>query len=197
MNAHCPSCLSEDIDQIVYGLPLRPPSPDGRIRLGGCTVMAGQPDFHCNACGNEWADDDSPDGRQRPTAEGGPDPYEALTSVEAFIGGGPGPIYEVTIDVVTGRVSWTCQGSGCTEPTPVTKQLGTAERRAFVEKLRTIDPLRWKARYDNPGVLDGTIWAVTITTGLLSSQHSGRNAYPRTWQRFRQLIERTAGHTFS
>ena len=196
MNAHCPSCLSEDIDRIVYGLPLQPPSPDEHIRLGGCTIWAGQPDFHCNACGNEWADDDSPDGRWHATAEGEPDPYDALTSIEASIGGGPGPLYVVTIDMVTGRVSWTCQGYGRAAPTPLTKQLGTAERRAFEEKLRAIDPLRWEASYDTPGVCDGTVWAVTLTTGNRTTERTGRNAYPRTWERFRRLIERTAGRTF-
>ncbi|SDC03377.1 hypothetical protein GA0111570_11515 [Raineyella antarctica] len=79
---------------------------------------------------------------------------------------------------------------------PLTKQLGTAKRGSFMAELRAIDPLAWKGRYDNPGVLDGTIWAVTITTGMRTSQSSGRNAYPRTWERFRQLIERTAGRTF-
>ena len=70
----CPSCGSEHVDRFVYGLVSGPPDPADHVLLGGCIILPGQPDFHCTGCGNEWAADDSPDGRQRATTEGEPDP---------------------------------------------------------------------------------------------------------------------------
>ena len=72
---HCQSCGQEDVDEIIYGLvpAPTPKNPMQHMRFGGCMVMAGQPDYHCNNCGYEWADDDPPDGRQHPTAEAEPD----------------------------------------------------------------------------------------------------------------------------
>lgn len=135
-------------------------------------------------------------GSRLATGEEAPDAYGDLQTVEAWIGGGPGPLYAVTIDLLSRQVTWTSQECGCNASEPATRRLSAAERDAFLAELRAVDPLRWKARYEEPDVLDGTVWAVTLTTDTQTTQRVGKNAYPRTWQRFRRLVEGTAGHTF-
>ena len=48
----CPLCGSTEIREIVYGLPPEPVDPDS-FHLGGCVVQ--DEDWHCAACGNDWA----------------------------------------------------------------------------------------------------------------------------------------------
>lgn len=50
----CPSCGRDDVDRILYGL-FDPPTrenPMEHVRFGGCMVMAGLPNYHCNSCGH-------------------------------------------------------------------------------------------------------------------------------------------------
>ena len=56
--AKCPRCGSEDVLPIVYGYPSRElfeESLAGRVKLGGCVVWPGVPEFHCKACEHEWS----------------------------------------------------------------------------------------------------------------------------------------------
>jgi hypothetical protein len=53
----CPNCAGTDVRPIAYGLPGAEMAEDaarGKIKLGGCIVMPGNPDFHCNSCGLKW-----------------------------------------------------------------------------------------------------------------------------------------------
>jgi len=58
----CPNCKSENIAQILRGLPdmtkiSQKDIDDSKIILGGCLVGENDPDWHCNDCGNEWQND--------------------------------------------------------------------------------------------------------------------------------------------
>lgn len=55
----CPNCKSENVAQILRGLPdmtkiSQQDIDDGKIILGGCLVDKDDLDWHCNACENEW-----------------------------------------------------------------------------------------------------------------------------------------------
>ncbi len=53
----CPRCDSADVVPIVYGLPgeeLIAGSVAGEVALGGCCVGPHDPEFHCQACENDW-----------------------------------------------------------------------------------------------------------------------------------------------
>lgn len=188
----CPSCGREDVDRIVYGL-VAPPTEE-HVRLGGCIVLPGQPDYHCNGCGNEWAEDDSPDGRLRPTASGDPDPYETLRTVEAWIHDSDGSTTEVVIDVLGSQATWRHREGGTADETR--RDLGPEQLRAFLEELRDVDPLRWKGRYHAACVVDASTWGVRITTEHRTSRRVGINAGPRGWDRLRTLVARTVGQPF-
>ena len=83
----------------------------------------------------------------------------------------------------------------CAVPSTSSRTAATSSRRiaAFVQgqPRSVLEPL--------DDQLDVTL-AVgrqrSITTDIRTSQHFGKNAYPRAWRRFRQLIERTAGRPF-
>ena len=53
----CPSCKSEQVIPIVYGLPgveLAGQAEEGLIALGGCCVDDNNPRWMCKACEHEW-----------------------------------------------------------------------------------------------------------------------------------------------
>lgn len=160
-------------------------------------MLPGRPDFYCNDCGNEWGEDDSPDGRQRPTAEGEPDPYATLLTLNTWIHHPDGSSVDVTIDLERGRACWTGRTVGPQgRQDTMSKSLDAAEVEAFRDNLREIDPLRWKGRYHAACVVDATTWGVRLTTESRSSRRAGINAGPRGWDRLQDLVEQVTGQPF-
>ncbi|SNY81161.1 hypothetical protein SAMN04244553_2744 [Nocardia amikacinitolerans] len=63
-NDLCAECGRRGIP-ILYGMPApsaRALAAAGLISLGGCVVVAGNPDWSCRACGHLWSD---PEGAAR------------------------------------------------------------------------------------------------------------------------------------
>jgi hypothetical protein len=50
----CPSCGSEDVRTIVYGLFDDPTSISEGVELGGCCVSPDSPAFRCGRCRHAW-----------------------------------------------------------------------------------------------------------------------------------------------
>ena len=46
----------------------------------------------------------------------------------------------------------------------------------------------WDEHYDDPDILDGTSWTITITYGNYKREWDGVNAYPPLWNRFIKAI---------
>lgn len=60
---HCPHCGSDQVAEIVYGLPsadILDEGAQGRVVLGGCSVSTDDPTHACRACGSEWTASDDP-----------------------------------------------------------------------------------------------------------------------------------------
>ena len=56
------------------------------------------------------------------------------------------------------------------------------ERREFLERIEGIVLPTWKRRkYDNPGVVDGWSWSLTLRRGQRLRHWEGSNSYPRTF----------------
>ncbi len=58
-NRRCPSCKSDNVARIQWGLPafteeLERGLESGRVILGGCCIFPDSPEFHCNDCGAEF-----------------------------------------------------------------------------------------------------------------------------------------------
>lgn len=53
----CPKCGSENIKEIVYGLPTEEfmeSEEAKKYHFAGCIVMEDDPAWHCDKCGNDW-----------------------------------------------------------------------------------------------------------------------------------------------
>lgn len=53
----CPNCGSKNSLRIIFGMPsyeLLEETEAGKVRLGGCCAMEGDPEYFCKDCENEW-----------------------------------------------------------------------------------------------------------------------------------------------
>ncbi|MFI5324079.1 MAG: hypothetical protein ACHQ6U_11270 [Thermodesulfobacteriota bacterium] len=56
----CPYCNSDDVIEIVYGLPADETvetAKRGEILLGGCVIEEGSPNLYCKSCDHNWFDE--------------------------------------------------------------------------------------------------------------------------------------------
>jgi hypothetical protein len=56
----CSECGAKNTAYILYGLPnfdeqLKQDCDNGLIVLGGCDIIAGNPNFECNECRHSWS----------------------------------------------------------------------------------------------------------------------------------------------
>jgi hypothetical protein len=55
----CPHCKSDDVIEIVYGLPAEVTVESalrGEIHLGGCVIEEDSPNLYCKSCDHNWFD---------------------------------------------------------------------------------------------------------------------------------------------
>ncbi len=58
----CPNCQSKAVIPILYGMQSGQAGEEekrGNLKLGGCEVSPGDPNWHCKDCGREWASEDT------------------------------------------------------------------------------------------------------------------------------------------
>ena len=58
----CPSCKSNDVISIVYGMPgskMQKDYMEGKGKLGGCGIIMDAPDRYCNDCEHKWRKTDN------------------------------------------------------------------------------------------------------------------------------------------
>ena len=57
-NITCPECSSKgSVIPIRYGMPgpeMQQDYYEGKIKLGGCSMVENNPDYHCKDCKYEW-----------------------------------------------------------------------------------------------------------------------------------------------
>ena len=54
----CPKCKSNHVSQILYGMPTHEAfrmAERGKLILGGCEIVPGQPDYGCLDCNFRWS----------------------------------------------------------------------------------------------------------------------------------------------
>jgi hypothetical protein len=57
-SVRCPSCDSDRVRPIVYGLPsedLMEEASREQVLLGGCTIFHDRPSLACLGCGGQWS----------------------------------------------------------------------------------------------------------------------------------------------
>lgn len=183
----CPKCGSKDSVIIVYGMPsyeLALEAGAGKVKLGGCVEIIGNAEYFCKDCENEWNRDQAIN-----------EAYSKIKTIKASVGGYFGGYYDVTIDLTNLETTWSFNEGDLEETTKKSIRVATAE--AFMEKLKMMDLLNWKAKYIETSVCDGTHWSIEILTDVRSIKKYGDNMFPEEWELFCRLIRRITNRRFN
>jgi len=100
----------------------------------------------------------------------------------------------VTIDLRNLESTWNFQEGEIEETSKKPIRVSTAE--VFIEELKILNLLNWRAKYIEPGVCDGTHWRVEILTEGRSIKKYGDNKFPEQWDLFCRLIRQVTNRKF-
>lgn len=183
----CPICGSKNVINIVYGMPsyeLLQESEQGKVKLGGCEIVEGCPEYICKDCNHEWNKQQIFD-----------DAYEKIVRFKASVGGFFGPSYEVDLDFKNMQFIW--NGREDEAQDIITKTINEYDCKSIIEQLKSINLLDWKSKYLEPDICDGTQWSVDIEAGGKIIHKYGSNRYPKEWKNFCRIIKAITGRNFS
>ena len=206
----CPFCGNSNTAKIIYGYPaydaeMKQNLDSGKWVLGGCCIDATeingetvslQPSRRCNACKKDFGSNPILIDKKTGKAE---DYRDIVTSIELSIGGFRDGWSEV---------SFTKNEEGAlVHVIPSTfelpekgflrdHQITHAEWDNFVDTLYGRMHLHeWKKKYENPGVLDGTGWTLTIKMiGGRKRIYEGDNNYPPYWKALINAFRKASGY---
>jgi hypothetical protein len=113
------------------------------------------------------------------------------SKLKLYIGGAPfAPSYAVEWE--GGTLKYRARsgegGEAVREIVPTTDQW-----EAFWSALDHAGVWKWKTRYPNPGILDGTMWSIEIEREGRSISGRGDNASPRSFRTFVEAIRSLLG----
>jgi len=183
----CPRCGSKNSIRIVYGYPsheLFNEAEAGKVKLGGCCIFEGSPEYFCKDCEHEWNREQAIDAA-----------YNKITTIKASVGGFFGGYYNVEIDLVNLKTLWSQWGGGAEEES-INKTIRESTANKFVEQLKMVDLLNWKAKYIEPEVCDGTQWSVEIMADGRTIKKHGDNKFPKEWDMFCKIIREITNKKF-
>ena len=170
----------------MYGLPSYEAYQDteaGKVKLGGCCMMLGGPEYFCKDCEHEWNREQVID-----------DSYNKINTIKASVGGFFDGFYNVEIDLENLKIAWSHSINIENESDSQIHKSGYWEE--VYQQLKIIGLLNWKAKYIEPRVLDGTHWSVEIINDKRTIRKYGDNQIPNEWEGFCKLINRVTGKEF-
>ena len=94
----CPNCGSKDTLKIIYGYPsheLFLKAEAGKVKFGGCCLSIDSPEYFCKDCEHEW--------NKMQAIEAA---YSKIKAIRAHIGGYFGDCFNVEIDLVNLKTTW-------------------------------------------------------------------------------------------
>ena len=183
----CPKCGSKNTMKILFGRPTHDvfqKAETGGIKLGGYSILAGGSKYSCNECEHEWNKEQALEAA-----------YDKIKGLKASVGGYFDGYYNVEINLTNYQVSWSHGGRGDEELFQKTVQPAATKR--FLEEVKLINLLDWKAKYIEQGVLDGTHWSVEVIRDGRNINKHGSNKFPDEWDALCKLISRFIGKKFS
>lgn len=148
-------------------------SKKGKFVLGGCCISDESAKWHCQTCGHEF-------GKEIPSIEAllnpEPDGIKPL-KLEFYIGGFTGPNH--SIKLANGILKYKLFEAHPDYPEKEIEVVPTGRKWInFRKKLNAIDVWKWKRRYVDPDICDGTQWEFEVDYGVKKKKCSGSNAYP-------------------
>lgn len=182
----CPKCESRNVLKILYGMPTQgafQKAEAEEIKLGGCCIIVGGPEYTCEDCEHEWNKEEVLEAA-----------YDKIKGLKASVGGYFEGYYNVDVNLSTLQVSWGFWVGG--EET-IQKTIRPTTAKKFIEELKMVNLLNWKGKYIEPGVLDGTHWNVEIIREGRNISKHGDNKFPDEWDAFCKLIRKITGKNFS
>ena len=182
----CPNCGSKNSLKIIYGEPsyeLFEEAKTGKVKFGGCCIMVGGSEYFCKDCEHEWNREQAID-----------EAYNKIKTIKTSVGGFFGGFYNVEIDLENLKITWS--HSGITENETIHKSIRVDTAKKFIEQLKIVDLMNWKAKYIEPGVCDGTHWSVEIINDRRIIRKHGDNKFPDEWESFCKMISRITGKKF-
>lgn len=154
----------------------------GKIKLGGCCMMMGGPEYFCKDCEHEWNREQAIDNA-----------YNKIKTIKASVGGFPEGYYNVEIDLENLKITWS--HSIYTENELIYKSIRLDTAKKLINQLKMMDLLNWKEKYIEP-VCDGTQWSVEIINNRRTIRKYGDNKFPDEWGDFCKLINSVTGREF-
>ncbi|WGG45407.1 hypothetical protein [Rossellomorea sp. DA94] len=181
----CPACGSINTVRIIYGEPANTYSlgKGEEFKLGGCCTLVDGPELYCKQCEHQWNKEEAIQTE-----------YSKISRLKASVGGFFGSSYTIDIQLDDLQLLWEVTGD-------VEERKEKSLRRKTADnlkaELRMLDLLNWKAKYVEPGVLDGTHWRVEIQLGDRKVVKQGDNRFPKEWTEFCRVMRRVSGRRFS
>lgn len=134
--------------------------------------------YSCTECGSKWTKEEAFEAA-----------YNEINVMKISYGGFFGGYNEINIDIKNRGVTLDFT-RGKVETT--VRELNEKEIAALMNMLKEVDILNWKRSYDNPFVLDGTQWDITLQRDAGDLVRSGNNEFPEGWDKFGSSIEKIA-----
>lgn len=110
------------------------------------------------------------------------------------MGGYFGGYYDVTINLTNLETTWNFSEGGVEDSSR--KSIRATTAKEFIEQLKMIHLLNWKAKYVETGVCDGTQWSVEILTDVRTIRKYGDNKFSEEWELFCRMIRRLTNRRF-
>lgn len=182
----CLKCSSHDSVKITFGYPsgeLFELANEGEVILGGCAISNLSPEYHCNNCGHEWSKEDARDYE-----------YNRILGIRTSVGGYWNGVFRVEVDFKSRELKWSHIGSGHDENYNKIIRQSTLDK--LREELKLIDILKWKSKYTDWDVCDGTQWEIELIREGKNIKKCGSNMFPESWESFCRLMSKVSGKSF-
>ena len=120
--------------------------------------------------------------------------YDKIKAIKTSVGGHFGGSYEVHIDLENRNLVWKHSLRTYAELYEETIDEDTLVK--FIDGLKTLKVLEWKAKYINSQASNGKSWSVEITKDDEVIEKQGIDEFSDQWFEFCSLIKEISGKDF-
>lgn len=189
MKRKCPRCGSNDIAEILRGLPvysieLEKAIADHKIILGGCCITGNDPSAHCNSCGKDFGKPPYTRKRKGQTEDESRELFPDVVTGIVFSEGGYFDGHD-QVEIITTDGKHTSTYTHFPDAIePCVKEISNIQWKRLMDTLfKRLCIHEWKQRYVDPYVCDGTQWELELK--LTRGRHYtiyGSNDFPALYK---------------
>ena len=120
-----------------------------------------------------------------------------IKTLKTSVGGYMGYSFEVKIDFENSLSKYTVFKEHYEKLSSEIINLSREKIEVFINTLDVIKITEWKHNYENPGIMDGTSWSVTICfDNNKEARFTGDNSFPEHWETFCKSMQNLIGESF-